>query len=986
MARRRLLRFWLYAIYNGVSYDETVTVSSFDATGGTANITIVSSAPWVIESHPNWITINQADGEKGNINIVLTASANTDTQGKSGSIVIKTKNNKKSIQINCSIQGSGESAVTYVVALNVNSPSIAYNGTTQFSVFLNKYVGGTLSETTDITQTATLTSDGSISVSQNDRTITGTNTTNYDATGTISASYTVDGKTIESTVTTINVAAKPIYELSIIPSDDILWASGDTATLTANYITIINGTTASTTDVTSSTQFEITSGNRFATLYENIVTSNNSGTTGGYVDISGTYGTLSATTTIHVLGNDPEPDIYINPTEVTIAYNQYTGTDLLVAVGVTGQTWSASTTSPWVNSITPSTGSSSSYVSIRFNTNTGNTPNTIEIVFHGSVSGSKTLTVTQNAQPLVHDYYLAITDASGSGYPGYNSFTVYADDTQQFYTCIKDRNDDSISIPVSSVWSSDDDDVFTVDSSGEVTFKGGGYTNLNAEYTYDGQRLTAYITINVVIKEHTFTISPSTVTLSNTGTSAVTFTCRYDGISVSPNHVTFILDSDIAQYASLSNGRLTLTDSPTVNDVYGDVTASYEGLSDTCHVTILHESVAPTLVSIDAVISSVPDIPASGGSVDCSKAALIVTAHYSDGTSEPISGSSYNIDSCTPVTADTKGTTISDITSAGTLSVSVSYEGKTATTSTTVYQEENEIVTTGSSRTQSGSTEETGRTDGSTSYSIEVVPSSSSVTYGGGYINIAVNGSAITPYTAYTASTTYYVVTDWSAYTSTQSATTSTTDTETGRTETTGTDISSAACELNSIDGAVITAATTSEIYYNQNDSSSVRTGYVTYKISGTTVGPTATFTLTQGGKPAPTDREITLSFPENGTFENDSNQGTPIIITNMSCVFSYNNNEIFSSDYVGVLNPANDIQYPFGNDWSEEPPQGGYTITIPYNTTSIIIDIKIDGVRNEGQQGGAPYSTSITLSNITLDKDHYTITSLPDIVYQNQD
>lgn len=81
MARRRcLFASYFYVKYNGASYDGTLTIPSFDATGGTAEITVISYKPWNIRTAlPSWITMSTQSGKRGSTVITITASPNPDS-------------------------------------------------------------------------------------------------------------------------------------------------------------------------------------------------------------------------------------------------------------------------------------------------------------------------------------------------------------------------------------------------------------------------------------------------------------------------------------------------------------------------------------------------------------------------------------------------------------------------------------------------------------------------------------------------------------------------------------------------------------------------------------------------------------------------------------------------------------------------------------------------------------------------------------------
>ena len=133
MARRRLLKSYFYLKYDGVAYGEAVTVSPFNATGGTDTFEVTSYRPWTVISKPSWLTLSTESGDKGTTIVTITASANPDVDIKTGDIVIKTNTYKYTGTVTCSIQGS--SAFVLVNGVSVLSQTIDSDTTTvQYTV------------------------------------------------------------------------------------------------------------------------------------------------------------------------------------------------------------------------------------------------------------------------------------------------------------------------------------------------------------------------------------------------------------------------------------------------------------------------------------------------------------------------------------------------------------------------------------------------------------------------------------------------------------------------------------------------------------------------------------------------------------------------------------------------------------------------------------------------------------------------------------
>lgn len=98
-----------------------------------------------------------------------------------------------------------------------------------------------------------------------------------------------------------------------------------------------------------------------------------------------------------------------------------------------------------------------------------------------------------------------------------------------------------------------------------------------------------------------------------------------------------------------------------------------------------------TYSDINIPIFGAADIPASGGQVSSGTVYYSQVASYTSGEFENIT-TGATITYSDPVSADSKDITISNATVAGTLEVTVSLNGKTATKTTDVYQEQNKVT------------------------------------------------------------------------------------------------------------------------------------------------------------------------------------------------------------------------------------------------------------------------------------------------------
>lgn len=1090
MARRRLLRFYFYATYNSVSYDETFTVSSFDATGGTATVTINSSNPWTIDHCPTWLTVTPFYGTKGETNLTLTASENTGQSDLTDTIVFKTNNNQKTITANCTLKGADAPVVSYEVIVNVNNTNLTYSGSTTFNVKLNKTVDG-VTTTTDITSTATLTTGGSITVNQNNGTITGNNSSNFATTGTIKASYTPEGETsaVESSVVTINVAAKPLYSLTVTATPSTI-ASDGSSTLSAVYNTIIEGQTASTQTVTAT--YEITSGGSYATINGNVLTGNNSTSSNQSVVVKGTYNSVTGSTTVTVqaqaivydfrvtFSTDPEDsdfereihvgdyvqayayrktnngnwvdvtnsvnwesnnslvasvgdtayddkgeiygkavnennvtitasdttsgkndwvqvkvvpvqvyDISVSPTTKNIDYQQQS---FNVTVSSTGQSWSVGTLPSFVSSVSPTSGSEgSTTVTVTCSQNTSSSNRSATLVFNGGKSGSASVEINQsgyNPTPT-YRYELKILDRNNNEL-GYvymyedNSFNAFA----WLYTYDGSTFISSGNVTDDCEWTSNDDSIASVGNTvydkGEVTGESTGTTNINAHYTDD---IYNHFTITIQEKTHTFTITPTSVTLSSGETETETFVCKYDESVVDNNDCTWSVSTDIQPYVTLVNGLLTLTSIPSDNDVTGTITAQYNGKSAECEVTIKHEEPVIHATAITIEINSVEDIPAAGGSIDWSNATYTVTAHYSNGSTRDVTSGS--IISSNTVSAESKGTTVRPRNDVGDLTITANYLELTNDATIDVYQEENKVEENDVLTERTNEQTTTTYSCGTTVYDITVTPSSATVDSEAGYLRVAVTGTKTTPYTATTTTSWDIESTPWSAYTSTASGYGETTTThDSTSTQTSDTLSETAATELGSLDGDVIKAATTSGIYYNQNDTTSSRNGSATYRVVESPYD-TATFTLTQNGKSGPTSRDVTFTVNDN-ILENDSNHGPQTLkILSMTFNCSCNDGDISwgaTTTWRGELPSAVNTQYPFGDSWDGTMPNT-FVLQITYGISAITFTIELTNIsgvdENDTPYVGAAYRDTVTVD--LTDEQTTADLNLPVINWKNE-
>ena len=107
--------------------------------------------------------------------------------------------------------------------------------------------------------------------------------------------------------------------------------------------------------------------------------------------------------------------------------------------------------------------------------------------------------------------------------------------------------------------------------------------------------------------------------------------------------------------------------------------------------TVYQQANTVTYSEINISLFGAADIPASGGQVSSGAVSYSQVASYTSGEFENIT-TGATITYGDPVSANSKDITISNSTVAGTLEVTVSLNGKTATKTTDVYQEQNKVT------------------------------------------------------------------------------------------------------------------------------------------------------------------------------------------------------------------------------------------------------------------------------------------------------
>lgn len=150
--------------------------------------------------------------------------------------------------------------------------------------------------------------------------------------------------------------------------------------------------------------------------------------------------------------------------------------------------------------------------------------------------------------------------------------------------------------------------------------------------------------------------------------------------------------------ASISGKNLVVSSRGIIEGAKVDITikATYSGQSTTKGSSIAANSITSTTYGNPVVtITSVADIPASGGSVNTGSCTYSQSRAYTYSSGSTLTGSnlvSGGSVSWTSVSADSKGTTVSGRTSAGTITCTVTMNGKIGSKTATVYQAANAMT------------------------------------------------------------------------------------------------------------------------------------------------------------------------------------------------------------------------------------------------------------------------------------------------------
>ena len=756
------------------------------------------------------------------------------------------------------------------------------------------------------------------------------------------------------------VTSTEYWQLILTPTTASVSETNPTAQFTATYRHYLNGTTTDT-DVTHDTGTTWTmtgDGANYTTLSEGLVTWTSNPATNVTGTISASYnGTLSNTnpivTVVHTVQEEyrlvlsPNSNIIytINDTvEYTASYQLWQNGSFVSSADVTTQAiWAVS-------------GNASDYTTINQGvvTKTGAT----------STEQSGTIYAIYNGTPQYNNPDITIKyDTTYQLRLTINKASINVGETANCTTRIYEYHDEiqatSSGVTFDSDYSSDDTSVATVVTgiyaqNGKITGIGGGTANITASYTKYGTpyTATASITVNDVTTYAVEVTAPS-VEVGQTGQCSAVYVTYVNGsetsrVNINPTAATWsVTNSSILSIGS-NNGIIT---GNTVGST--EIYCVYQGT--TGHTTGYVTSASLSYITV--TITAAPEIPAKGGTINCSTPGVEyeVVAHYSDNSTGFVE--TFSIVDCSAVTASDRenitGATISDV---GTLKVKVQYEGLQAVSGRTISQEANEVESTvvHSSWTHNGNIE-TGNTDyyiSGTNLSISNLSAD-----GGTNVSNPVSGYSVTHYTMPRSAMTEYEVT----YTSEYKDYVTSAETMANSAWTTTNNSEPVSVKSNPSWISNITTGTTGKFNYASNPDTSTRSGNIIYQLTNHTAS-TWTTSVQQN---AATNYYIEFRFSNNShtvsasTANQQVFQGT-VRATNQGWRFVGDSSEITMSPSTGNAGTTN------------------VTITAKTNTSFVsrLIDFNVEGTVADDDWGQIYQpGKEVILTSITVN-----VSSAPDI------
>lgn len=374
-----------------------------------------TNVPFSFKQLPSWLSrssIRLKDDDNTKYYMILTASANTSTSARSGTVIIE--QNESGLTLEYEVEQAGDSISTYgdwTVSVSANPTTISSDGgTSTITASAKRTVYWASGEVTEETGNPTLSTNlGSLSSTSSPSTLTlGENTSTSSRTATIKATH--GGKSATCTVTQAGAEPTIEYVFTISPWQVNVGASGGTGDIGFTSYKLVNGNQISlgySIDSSTLPSWATYSNGRF-TISSNSSTSSRSANVYFVQSESGKrdYATISQS------GYVPPADNYVftwgdgstSDTSASFPWDfSANGTAANIPVISTkngsSQSWSVSSKPSWIT-----TSTTSSKVTISASDNSGSARSG-KVVLTQSGSGN-TLTVNVSQDAYVADTYV----------------------------------------------------------------------------------------------------------------------------------------------------------------------------------------------------------------------------------------------------------------------------------------------------------------------------------------------------------------------------------------------------------------------------------------------------------------------------------------------------------------------------------------------------------------------------------------------------
>ena len=246
--------------------------------------------------------------------------------------------------------------------------------------------------------------------------------------------------------------------------------------------------------------------------------------------------------------------------------------------------------------------------------------------------------------------------------------------------------------------------------------------------TYEDNQLVPEDHIQYLWWEYTFSVSPTTAEVPDTGGSrqftVTSFKVQYskstagDKVEVTRQDVGYTSSNSGSGSWNSGNNTITYGANSSTGGLSGTVTWTQNESSKKATATHSQDTGTISYGEISISLSQPADIPASGGTVSSSTYSYSQTWGWNGATSGGGTiTSGLNTSWSSAISADSLGTTVKERTSKGTLTLTVSGNGKSASKSVTVYQQANAVTGYGNITISGGSVSDIPASGGSRSAS-----------------------------------------------------------------------------------------------------------------------------------------------------------------------------------------------------------------------------------------------------------------------------